>query len=351
MSYIAYLDLLGTKGLCEDENLYYSKINKFSEAVEILSPVIGQTGNIGIFSDCVYIESLQIDRILRFLTELRSLLIGDDLFFNAALSIGDLGVESITSRFDSASKKSNIFGVRFTNKEIATIYCKQTEFRGVGIWIEPSLIDAIKDNTEYRVVKSIYYRKEKKNGNTIFEPREYFDISLFGKANPEDCFDSKRKRNILSIILKMLYSSHCKSPHYSAYYVSLLINIIRSCDEESIQWNRNNKEFENGSVVFNVIYKFLCECDKYLNNLIGIDSIVLAFLNEIYNCNSILSNDKADITELFIKEFNCLSSRYKYSLETVPKEPFTNENRRLFINYCNDNIARQFVDSIIEDID
>lgn len=361
MSFIAYLDLLGTKGLCEEENLYYKKIRKFSEAVEDLSPIIGQTGKIGIFSDCVYVECAHLNKILQFLTELRTILIGDDLFFNAALTSGELGVESITSsqinkktenndESDIAQKReSNIFGVRFTNKEIATIYCKQTTFRGVGIWIEPDLVEDIK-TTDYIVTPSLYYSKEKKNGNTIFEPKEYFDISLFGKPNPNDPFDSKRKQNILSIIIKTLYSSHCKSPHYSAYYVSILINIIRSCTEESIRWNRNDKVFENGSIVFNILYKFLCECDNYFNNLIGLDSMVLAFLNEIYNCKSILSYDKADITELFIKNFKCIKSKYQYNLDIVPKEPFTNNNRKLFINFCNDNMASQFVDGIMDNI-
>ena len=361
MSYIAYLDLLGTKGFCEDEEIYYQKIKKFSEAVEALSPIIGKTGKIGIFSDCVYIECSQIEKILQFLTDLRTILIGDDLFFNAALSSGELGVESITSsqivKKDSEGvlsdtdqvKESNIFGVRFTNKEIATIYCKQTTFRGVGIWIEPDLVDTIK-STDYQVIKSLYYSKEKKNGNTVFVPKEYYDISLFSKTDLTDSFDVKRRQTILSIILKTLYASHCKSLNYSAYYISLLINIIRTCREETLQWKRNDNVFENGTVVFNIIYKFLCECDNDLGNLIGLDSLVLAFLNQVYDCKSILSYDKADITEFFIKKFQCLKKKYEYNLNSVPKEPFTDENRKMFINFCNDNMASKFVDNIMDDI-
>lgn len=351
MSYIAYLDLLGTKGFCEDEEIYYKNINRFSVAVESLSPIIGTAGKIGIFSDCVYIECSQIDRILRFLTELRIMLIGDDLFFNAALTSGKLGVESInaSSKKDGDSlKNSNIFGVRFTNKEIAGIYCKQTSFRGVGIWIEPKILDNIKD-TNFKVVKSIYFSKEKRNGETVYEPKEYYDISLFRELDCNDSFDEKRKEDILSIIIKVLYTSHCKSRNYSAYYVSLLVNIIRSCSIDAIRWNRTNKAFVNGGIVFNIVYKFLRESDEYLDNLVGLDSMVFALLNEIYICDSITAYDKSDITDFFMKEFDCLS-RYKYCLDTVPQEPFTNQNRKTFINFCNDNMAGKFVDNIIDNL-
>ena len=96
MSYIAYLDLLGTKSFCEEEELYYDKINKFSDTVVSLSSILGKSGKIGIFSDSVYVECSQIEKILEFLTVLRTMLIGDDLFFNAALSSGTLGVESVS---------------------------------------------------------------------------------------------------------------------------------------------------------------------------------------------------------------------------------------------------------------
>lgn len=351
MSYIAYLDLLGTKGFCEEEDLYYKNINRFSTAVELLSPIIGDAGRIGIFSDCVYIECSQIDRILHFLTELRLMLIGDELFFNAALTEGELGVESINaSKTEVETSESNIFGVRFTNKEIAGIYCKQTAFRGVGIWIDPQLLETI-ENSDYQIVKSVYFRKENRSGHIIFEPNEYYDISLFGSNVLEDSFNTSRKKLILSIIIKTLYTSHCKSRNYSSYYVSLLINIIRSsCKSDNIQWNRQQKTFEKGDIVFDIIYKFLYECNSNLKNLVGLDNMVLAFLNEIYTFDTITPYDKSDITEKFMQDFECLKNNYMYCLDAVPDEPFIDNNRKTFINICNDNMAGKFVDNIIDSI-
>ncbi len=346
MSYIAYLDLLGTKGFCEEEDLYYKNINRFSTAVELLSPIIGEVGRIGIFSDCVYIECSQLDKILNFLTQLRLLLIGDELFFNAALIEGELGVESINSC--GSEQESNIFGVRFTNKEIAGIYCKQSSFRGVGIWIEPDLISKVKK--KHDVVESIYFSRENRSGKNVFEAHKYYDVPLFGK-DCLDSFTSKRKQYIVSIIIKALYTAHCKSMNFSSYYVSLLINIIRTyCKSDEVSWNRQNKAFENKNMLFNTIYNFLVECDKDLNNLIGLDHMVLSLLNEIYMFKSITPYDKADITEKFMQDFSCLKKKYMYCLDLVPEEPFTNGNRKTFINICNNNMAGKFVDKIIDDM-
>ena len=342
--YIAYLDLLGTKGFCEDEELYYNNINRFSNAVEDLSPIIGKTGKIGIFSDCVYIECAHLEKILQFLTELRNTLIGDNLFFNAALTSGKLGVESVKKDDDS-----HLFGVRFTNKEIAGIYCKQINYRGVGIWIDPKILTDVNE-TSFKLVKSIYYSKEKKNGKTIFEPREYDDIAIFDNSRSGgsiDKFDKKRKKCILSIIIKVLYCSHCKSPNYSAYYISLLINIIRTCNTKDLIWNRTTENFEKYDIDFSIMYNFLFEADEYLSSLVGLDNMVLALLNQIFISKNITSYDKSNITELFMKKFSCLK-KYIYSLDTIPSEPFTEENKKDFINYCNENMARKFVDGIMD---
>ncbi len=351
MSYIAYLDLLGTKGFCEEEDLYYKNINRFSTSVELLSPIIGDSGRIGIFSDCVYIECSQIDKILQFLTELRLMLIGDELFFNAALTEGELGVESINaSKSESEIAESNIFGVRFTNKEIAGIYCKQTAFRGVGIWVDPKLLNVV-NNSNYETIKSIYFKKENRSGCNCFEPTEYYDIPLFSDSADSDSFTESRKKLILSIIIKTIYTSHCKSQNYSSYYVSLLINIIRSsCKSDYIQWNRQLKIFEKGNIVFDIIYKFLYECNTNLKNLIGLDNMILAFLNEIYTFKSITQYDKSDITEKFMQDFECLKNNYMYCLDSVPEGPFFDNNRKAFINICNDNMAGKFVDNIIDSI-
>lgn len=359
MSYIAYLDLLGTKSFCEEEELYYDKINKFSDTVVSLSSILGKSGKIGIFSDSVYVECSQIEKILEFLTVLRTMLIGDDLFFNAALSSGTLGVESVSkisyekddvspnNRSNNEKKESNIFGVRFTNKEIASIYCKQTNFTGIGIWVDPDIIEKVK-STKYKYVNSIYYYKERQDGKTEFKARSYFDIPIFKEATSSDFFDPKRKQIIIGIISRALFSAHCKSQNYSVNYISILINIIRGCDVSSIQWNQTEHTIENGDTVFNLMFSLLCECNNSLESLIGLDSMVLSFLNQIYCCNSMKPYEKESITKMFLNRFECLK-KYMHCLNTVPSEPFTNNNRNIFINSCNNNMAGSFVDKIIKE--
>ncbi len=357
MSYIAYLDLLGTRGFCEEESVYYKNINNFSSTVETLAPILGKQGKIGMFSDCVYIECSKLEKILQFLTELRLMLIGDNLFFNAALSAGELGVKSVgdngadeveSQSLDSTQKKTNIFGVRFTNKEIAAIYCKQTNFRGVGIWIDPSIISDIREKVpNYHTISSLFYSKIEKNNNTQYVPVHYYDIPLFDCLNKDDVYAQQRKSDILSIILRVLYTSHCKSTKYSAYYISLLMNIIRCGDVSGFTWNKQEKKFEGLSTELSIMYKFLLECDKNLNNLIGLDSLCLAFLDTLYNSETLTVYDKTSITEHFVNQFDCLKNKYKYSLDIVPREPFTRDNRKDFINFCNNDMANQFVQNVI----
>lgn len=342
MKYIAYLDLLGTKGLCEDEELYYKSITKFADTVKTLSPILDQKGRIGIFSDCVYVECSHIDELLRFLTKLRIMLIGDNLFFNAAVAKGKLGVEPINEQTNN-----NIFGVKFTNKEIASIYCKQTKFRGIGISIDENLIGLIKESNKYSVVQSVFYSKKEKNNATLYKAQRYWDVPLFNsEENDNDLYNNDRIKVMLSIIIKNLYTSHCKSQNYSVYYVSLLINVIRCCDLKTLKWNQSTIDFENASIEFNIIYKFLVESNRSLTNLVGLDSICFSLLDVLYNLESITEYDKAEITKKFMNTFKCLE-KYKYSMNSVPYAPFTEDNQKKFINFCNSDMARQFIDNII----
>lgn len=339
--YIAYLDLIGTTGFCEDEELYYDNITKFSESVETLSPILGKSGKVGVFSDCVYIESSELKNILDFLSRLRVMLIGDSLFFNAAISYGKLGVEPIKGNC------KNIFGVRFTNKDISSIYHKQTSFRGIGIWIDPSLLRQIENVTDYKPISSVFYVKEERNGAIVYHPQRYYDVPLFWDNRYNNMYAIERKRNILSIIIKSLYISHCKSQKYGAYYISLLINILRCCDPNQLEWKQSEKKIEHMPAELCIIYNFLVEGDKNLSNLVGLDALCLAFLDTIYNSQSLTLYDKADITEFFLDSFSCLNRRYKYSLDDTPEEPFTGGNRKVFIDFCNGDLARQFVDKVV----
>ena len=129
MAYIAYLDLLGTKDFCNEKGIYKTNIDKFYKAVDLCSHIIGDKGRIGLFSDCMYIECFNLEWMLDFLTELRRLLIADNLFFNAALAAGELG--PVTTH----KKTPHIDAVKFSDERITDIYCKQTLYRGIGIWL------------------------------------------------------------------------------------------------------------------------------------------------------------------------------------------------------------------------
>ena len=94
------------------------------------------------------------------------------------------------------------------------------------------------------------------------------------------------------------------------------------------------------------MYRFLLECDKNLSNLVGLDNLCMVFLNTLYDSKTLTVYDKANITEYFVNQFDCLKNKYKYSLDLVPNEPFTQNNRKMFIKFCNEDMANQFVTKV-----
>ena len=60
VSYIAFLDMLGTTGFCRNPDEYYEKISKFNIQIHQCSIEIGDTGKIGVFSDSAYVESTSL---------------------------------------------------------------------------------------------------------------------------------------------------------------------------------------------------------------------------------------------------------------------------------------------------
>ena len=92
MGYITFLDLLGTKDFCGTPEIYNTNISIFYKEVQTISYRLKGTGKIGIFSDCLYAESEDLKPILDFLISLRKRLCAQKLFFNAALTKGEIGI-------------------------------------------------------------------------------------------------------------------------------------------------------------------------------------------------------------------------------------------------------------------
>lgn len=334
MGYISYFDLLGTRGFCEDPEIYYNNITIFYKSIQQLSHFLKNNGRVGVFSDCAYAESNDLEYLLDFLVELRDRLSAHGLFFNAIVKSGELGIENILS-----TNSPEIFGVVFKNSSIADLYISQVKFKGIGILLDNSIINDVK-KTSYNIINSIYISKKFENETEKFIPIPYMDIA-FSKPR----YGAKSIINTLDIFYHTFYSAYAKSPRYASYYLSALVNLLRSYCEE-FNWNMTSHEFSNVPIVFKTITNIFSQYYDDLSKIPGIEYLSLVMLDVIYNSNQLKEIEKKDITKKFV-DMNCIKNKFIHALDEIPDGIFTNNNKNVFVKFCQQNLSINFVDGIL----
>lgn len=341
--YIAYFDLLGTRGFCEDPKLYFDNIGQFNRSIELFSSYLNGYGQVGFFSDCAYAESNDLYYLLEFLVELRDDLNAKGLFFNAVVKKGTLGIKSA-----STSNSSTLFGVKIPNSSIANLYIEQTNFKGVGINIHEEVIPEV-DNTQFCLVDCVYVASKEENQVKTYFPVKYKDICY----NPRDKWEiTEGIEGILNKFYTTFFSAYVKSPKFGAYYISAFINLIRSYTTTTtcnFTWDPSDGgKIEATSKVFTSVKHMLERKSSDLSDLPGIEYLALTLLDVIYNLDTLYDTDRKKITKLFINSMDCLKNKYIHSLNNVPLELFTSEaNRNLFITFIQEDLSTNFVKEIM----
>lgn len=339
MSYVSYFDLLGTRGFCEDQNKYFEKMQKFHDAVYEESHFIDGTGHVGIFSDCAYAESADLNKMLMFLVEVRDRLLSDGLFFNAVLKKGDLSIELLSEEHNKCA-----YGISFGDSFIAELYISQTKFKGIGISVDKSLVEEINSKTDFQTSRCIFLNKKEEDGKTIIIPTEYNDI-IFEYDGYE-----KEILHTLDIFLHEFYSSYIKSSRFGMYYISAFSNFLRSYEKSTKwKWDNEKKIFSSQPVPFKVVEKIL-KSDE-VSKLTGIEYLALVMLDIVYNIsNEIINEDEKKKYTKKIFGIDCVKNKFLSSLDNIPSSVFTpnTNNRNLFIEYCQDDFSDEFVTKILE---
>lgn len=339
-AYIAFLDLLGTKETCKDSGAYLNHISNFFDAVHDTSCNLEGYGKVGIFSDSAYAESTDLKRLLDFLVQLRIRLISKMIFFNAVVKKGQLNSRPI--------KESNhLFGVTFSGNDIADLYISHTKFKGIGIYIDKSIENEIPDTGYFLndciFVECIYDVSDKLNK---YYPICYKDIS-FRDTLPYKKIEDK----LLETVMKMMYSSYLESPKQGRYYIPMLINILKSNDSE-LTWNKAEHTFSQMSTSFSAVYSMLKKYYSKLSDLPGVEYLAFVLLDIAYCSKNLDADDQIAITKLFA-DLDCIKSKYIHSLNSIPEVLFsknkgqTFSNRELFIQYCKNDMSRDFVVDIM----
>ena len=339
MSYIAYFDLIGTKGFCESSDLYFKKINSFKDAIKQLSVLLKGEGKVGVFSDCSYVESKNLQCLLDFLVQLRDRLISKELFFNAVIKKGELKAETL-------NKSDYLFGVAFNDSCIADLYIQQVNFKGIGILVDSSVQEDVQ-KTGYRMTDCIYIQKKTINNVINYYPVAYKDIS-FGQSVE----NKKTLEILLRVVLNVMFSSYMKSPKYGTYYVSVLSNLVRSYGDD-FKWDMKTKKFITIPLTFQVVDRILCQYYDKMIEFQGLEYLAFILLDVIYNSESLNEEEKISITNQ-LSEYTCVKNKYLHSLDDIPNNLFSMNpklnvnNRELFIKYCQEDLSSSFVEKVLD---
>lgn len=339
MSYIAYFDLIGTKGFCESSEIYSKKIKTFKNSIKQISILLKECGRIGVFSDCAYVESTDLECLIDFLVQLRDRLISKEMFFNAVVKKGDLSVEPLNIN-------NYLCGVAFNDSSIADLYISQTSFKGIGIMIDKSVqVDIAK--TKYKMTDCIFIQKKTIGEHTEYYPVAYKDISFQNSIN-----NKKSTEVLLRVVLNVMFSSYMKSPKYGVYYVSILSNLVRSYTN-NFKWDMKDKKFLSTPLPFQVVDRILSQYYDKMVEFQGLEFLAFILLDVVYNSNELNDEEKIGITNK-LAEYTCIKSKYLHSLDNIPNAVFSTNstlnvnNRELFIGYCQKELSNNFVEQVLD---
>lgn len=163
-SFIAYFDLLGVRAMADVSfDLYNSNIktlhNKFNQVLSGYNRIDSYS-----FSDCAYLCSRNLNELIDVISRLREALFYNKIFFNAAVTSGDLGATVV-------NKKRNQISTYFESINTAKVFSMQTKFTGIGIYLDPKIIDESNDI----VVRSAFCSNLNLN-NLEFNFISYLDV-------------------------------------------------------------------------------------------------------------------------------------------------------------------------------
>jgi len=270
LSYICYLDLLGTKALATSDGYTYVNNLRIFHSVIIKKCETYKIVKCFAFSDCAYIECYNLRVLCLFVSELRRELLKDNIFFNAAITTGSLGER------ETIKKRQCL--INFENKDVVMAYSLQVNFSGIGIFVDSNLWN--KPQISDLLMESKYVSINSK-GEFVFLSYKDLKLSISGKE-------------VFNPILHMFLETYTKNLRASRYYVSLTYSLLtelwNTSDETTrIELLKSYLDFlmcigENQikmDLVLMVI-NLICQLDSSFDLECKLDNISL-FFDEIYN--------------------------------------------------------------------
>jgi hypothetical protein len=275
------------------------------------------TGKVYFFSDCAYIESVNLDDLVKYIREIRRTLLEEGYYLKGAIGPGALDASEAHSSQEITNStirkqrekvvKGSVFGT-----DVVPIYALQDSLRGIGIRIDKRVADVF-EKRHYRV-NSCHLPQSNSTHAECFDDIKFDDRELEDK--------------ILRAFIRTFFTSKTKSKKYGRYYIPFVLSWINSTDFSAVEVDEKKKKIHSQStpLIFNMLLNGTFE--KYFADLTGIEYIYFAFLNKIYS-------ECANSQKLVEKVVGHVANKKRMvsRLENLPECILNGENRDEFLKY------------------
>ncbi|SOD99759.1 hypothetical protein [Spirosoma fluviale] len=321
MAYSSIIELIGIRELAEDDpKAFIEAINSFKGQINIAFNAVLTDSNelysfqAHLFRDYCYIQCNNIDKLLKFLEELRyNLLVEKSFMFRAAIIKGILNLDKNDE--DIQIEDEYIKGVVFTygfGVESSKLYGIIERFKGAGIFIDEDLKNEL---NEFLVFQNYYI-----TDISTRKYHQYWDV----RFNSKDQVFNK-----LNNVIKKVYESRVISKKLARFYVPFLVNLARNL-EYNIE-DKNYTKILDDFIKLTVLEK--------LKDIVGIELVYLTLIERIFSDDdkkSLNKNNNPEV-EKKIEDLIIKLSKNNWLLEilradnkfhSIPQEIINSKTRR-----------------------
>lgn len=216
MAYIAFFDMVGTRASAAIGN------NEYSDAIRVFHNALSTIAdscrcNIYGYSDNAYIETNDLDEMVKVFQLLRRNMQNNHLYFTAAVDVGTLKAKIKTSK---GIGKGNI--VSFNGEGVVKVYLQQTLFSGIGVSLSDAIIAELKaKHKEEYICRSIYQIKSARIADGQFMP--VYDLAY-------SCF----LLEYLEYLVADYILTAALNEQAGRYYVTPIVSLLRCISKEDI---------------------------------------------------------------------------------------------------------------------
>ena len=220
---IGFFDLLGVRFLAMHDSVEYRKVIKsFCEVTKkaFFSYANPEVDRLFAYSDNAYVQMESVDSMCLFFQLLREDLLYKHIYFSAAVGSGTLEAKSEKKtnkkRTNGKEIDEEFIHMQFLSNSATEIYAQQSRLKGIGIVVDPSIIQSNERPRSVRFCSS-YYCPSLESYQLV----PYTDIA-FSSTTPE----------LVELAISEMIRMRILNKKASRYYISLVITMINSLDLE-----------------------------------------------------------------------------------------------------------------------